>query len=415
MLLVAGMVLVGFNLRPLVTSLGPELSDVRDALGLSGAAEGLLTTLPVLCFAAFGALTPLAARRLGPHRLMAATMAVLAAGLALRAATDSGAVFLAASALGLAAAAAGNVLLPAIVKRDFPDRIGPMTAVYVGALSVGTTLGSAITVPLSGGDWRQGLGMWAIVAAVAALPWLALLGEDRGRAGGEDEPRAFGARVLMRSSLPWAMACYFGFQALCAYVIFGWLADIYKDAGYGSSAAGLLLSAATVMTIPVSLLIPRLAARRPDQRLYVWLFVSCYAVALPGLALAPHAGAWVWAILLGLGGGAFPLSLTMMGLRTRTAEGAAALSGFAQGAGYLIGAAGPFTVGILHALTGGWNAPIAFLGVAAAIQLPVGLASARDRTLEDELPAPPQPSEAQVGGRYTAPLAVKPDGVRPRS
>jgi CP family cyanate transporter-like MFS transporter len=174
-----------------------------------------------------------------------------------------------------------------------------------------------------------------------------------------------------------------GTQSLQAYVVFGWLAKIFASAGFSSSTAGLLVSLVVAMGMPIAFFLPTLAGRTRDQRPYVVLLVGCYLVGYLGLLVAPHAGALVWALLIGIGGGAFPLALLMVGLRARTPAGTAGLSGFVQSIGYLIAAVGPLLVGVLHDATGGWLVPIVFLLVMLVPQLFGGLVAGRNRYIED--------------------------------
>ncbi|WP_283137284.1 MFS transporter [Rhizohabitans arisaemae] len=381
-LLVLGIVLAALNLRTAVTSVGPLLGDVRGTLGLSGLLTGLLTALPVICFAVFGAFTPALARRIGEHRLLLLALVTLSAGLAVRVMIDSAAFFLVASTVALAGGAVGNVLIPSLVKRHFPTRVGLMTTVYATALAVGTMIAAAATIPIeraAGGDWHLALGSWAALAAVAVIPWLALRGREPGRtaeAGGHTPISS-----LLRSRLGWAMAGYFGSQSLVAYVMFGWLAQILLDGGYTAADAGLTLAVFTGLSVPISALIPALAARLADQRVLVVVLIAFYAVGFAGLLLDPS---WIWAMFVGVGMGSFPLALTLFALRSRTASATAALSAFGQSAGYLIAGLGPLLVGVLYTATGGWTAPFALLFGAIAIQLLTGLYVGGRRYLEDE-------------------------------
>ena len=384
----AGVLLVAVNLRPAVTSVGVLLGDVQAGLRMSGTVAGVLTTLPALCFGLFSAVTPRLSRRYGAHRVLVGAMVALVAGLALRPFTGSAVPFIAASVLGLAGIAVGNVTLPVLVRAHFPHRLGLVTGLYTMLLNAGAAIASAVTVPaahLTGG-WRGGLAVWAAVAVLGLLPWLGSLRHDPTRG-----PAAAHARIRpARTRLGWAVAVFMGTQSLQAYVSFGWLARIFTDAGYSPTTAGLLLSLVIAMGIPVALLLPGLATRARDQRPFVVLLVAAYVVGYAGLLVAPHAGAIVWAVLIGVGGGAFPLALLMMGLRARTPAGTSALSGFAQGVGYLLAASGPLLVGVLHQVTGGWLVPILLLLALLVPQLLAGLAAARDRRIEDEQPAQPQ-------------------------
>jgi len=386
-LVVVGIVVLAFNLRPAAISVGPVLDELTTGLGMSPSTAGVLTTLPVLAFAGFGAMASWLARGIGLHRATLLSLLAIVAGLTLRAYTDSVPLFLVLSVVALAGMATANVLLPSLVKLHFPGRVGLLTAVYSTSLAVGLTLASVLTVPLSAqlGSWRWGLLSWALAAAVAALPWLALLRHDR-RPG--DRVRAVGLRDVARTRIGWAMAVFFGLQSLQAYSVFGWFAQVYRDAGFSAATAGLLLGVITAISIPLSFWVPSVAGRVQDQ---TWLMLGlhvCYPIGYLGLLLAPAAGAWVWAVAVGVGLSTFPLILTLIGLRARTGEGTAALSGFTQSVGYLMSAVGPLGMGVLYDVTGGWTVPVTGLLVLVVPQILVGLVVARPSYVEDFLGKP---------------------------
>ncbi|MEV0967654.1 CynX/NimT family MFS transporter [Microtetraspora glauca] len=376
-----GIVLAALNLRTAVTSVGPVLDQVSAGLGMSGVASGLLTTLPVLCFALFGAMTPALSHRVGEHRLLLTALVLLGAGLLLRSAVQSSGVFLAASVVALSGGAIGNVLIPTLIKRHFPARAGMMTTVYSTAMAVGTMLAAAATVPIqraAGGNWHVALGVWAALAAVSAIPWLALARSEPER----HRVRGTGLGELARSRLAWAIAAYFGTQSLIAYVMFGWLPQLLQDNGYTSGQAGTILAVFTGLGIPISMLVPALAARMADQRLLVIGFGAAYVIGFAGL-LTGHA-LWAWTIVVGIGMGSFPLALAMLALRARTAEATAALSAFGQSAGYLIAGAGPLAVGVLYEVSGGWTMPFVLLFAVVAAQMVAGWYAGAQRVIEDE-------------------------------
>jgi len=388
-LVLVGMLLVALNLRAAVTSLGALLDEIRTGLGLSGTMAGLVTTLPTIAFAGLGALTPALVRRWPAARVLVLAMLALATGQVLRVVTDSATVFVLTSALALAGIAIANILLPMLVKQHFPHRTGLVTGAYTMSLTIGTTVAAASAVPVAHafGSWRAGLGVWAGLAAVAVLPWvpLALRAQAARRTASPAAVAAAPTRVRpARTRLGWAMAVYFGAQSLSGYAIMGWLAQLFRDAGYAPEAAGLLLAGVTALGVPVALAMPTLAGRLPTLRPLVLSLTAFSAASYLGLAVAPHGLAPLWVLLLALGQGAFPLILTTIGLRARTADGTVALSAFAQSTGYLIAALGPLLVGILYEVTGGWTAPIGFLLAALGMQTAAGLVIARPRYIEDE-------------------------------
>ncbi|MER5307824.1 MFS transporter [Streptomyces sp. NPDC002773] len=418
-LVTVGLVLAALNLRPAITSLGALLEEVSEGLHMSGSVAGVLTSVPPLCFAVFGITAPRLARRFGPVAVVCAGMAAIFTGLVLRPFAGGTAGFLAASALALMGIAVSNVLMPVIVKRYFPDRVGSMTGLYSMALALGTSVAAAATVPMTealGGDWRIGLGVWAGVAALAVLPWIPLLRDraDSGRTGertattaSENTPTAKATQRakaaaspakatpaspteaaapprVTRSRTAWALGCFFGLQATGAYITMGWMPQIFRDAGVPASTAGVLLAVTMVMGVPLAFVIPRLATRMRNQGPIVVALGLCGLGGYTGLLLAPAAGAWAWALLLGVSNCAFPLALTMIGMRTRTGAGVVRLSAFAQSVGYLISIPGPLLVGVLYQHSGGWGLPIALMAGLMVPQMIVGTLAGRDRTVEDE-------------------------------
>ncbi|MFG2663154.1 CynX/NimT family MFS transporter [Streptomyces sp. NPDC048387] len=387
--LVAGIVLAALNLRPAITSLGALFEEAREGLHMSGTVAGLITSVPALCFAVFGVTAPRLSRRFGPAAVVCAGMAAVAAGLLIRPFAHSAAAFLAASALSLAGIALTNVLLPVIVKRWFPDRVGTMTGLYSMALAAGTSLAAATTVPLTsalGGDWRTGLLVWAALAVVAVLPWLpvAAAGRREKAAAPVTAVREDAGPSVMRSRTAWALACYFGLQATGAYVTMGWLPQIFRDAGVSASTAGVLLAVTMVMGVPLAFVIPGLAGRMRHQGPIAAALGVFGLAGYLGLYLAPAAGAWTWALLLGVSNCAFPLVITMIGLRAKSPAGVVKLSAFAQSTGYLISIPGPLVIGTLYQHSGGWDLPLALMAGLLVPQVVLGVLAGRDRTIEDE-------------------------------
>ncbi len=387
-LVLVGLLILAFNLRPTAVAVGPLLTTITDAIQMSPAEAGILTTLPVISFAAFGALSPAVAARVGPHRTIVVALVLVVLGQAARAVTDSVPLFLLASTFALAGMAAANVLLPSFVRLHFPDRIGFVTASYSVLMGVGITSASVLTLPAADffGSWRWGLGLWAVTGVLALLPWLRLgrhdTAADKAAVGSQTRIRL---TEVARTRLGWVMALFFGIQSMHAYCIFGWLATIYQAAGYSQAAAGVYLGITTGVGIPLSFLAPAYAARRARPYGLMVVIVACCAAGYLGLLLAPGQVPWLWAALLALGMTCFPVILALIGLRARTSEGTAALSGFTQGLGYLLASPGPFLVGFLQEVTGSWVAPQIFLVVMTVPLLVMALLACRPRFIEDEL------------------------------
>ncbi|MEZ0064747.1 CP family cyanate transporter-like MFS transporter [Streptacidiphilus sp. MAP12-20] len=386
-LLALALAVAAFNLRPAVAALGPQLEQVRQTLHMNAGVAGLLTALPSLCFALVGFAAPGLARRLGPAITVCLGMAAITLGIAARSFAPNSAVFLLLSALALAGIAVSNVLMPVLVKRYFPDRIGPITGLYSMSLALGTSVAAAVAVPLTaalGGGWRVGLGVWALAGALALALWIFQAATQRRE--GAAAPAAGGTRIrITRSRTAWLLGVFFGLQATAAYATLGWLPQIFQDAGISAARSGVLLAVTMAVGAPLAFVIPSLAARLPHQGPVAAVLASCGLAAYAGLAFAPAAAPWVWALLLGVANCSFPLVLTMIGLRTRTSEGVAKLSAFVQGLGYLISVPGPVLIGVLYQREHGWYGPLALLAGLMSIQLVIGLRAGRPRQIEDEM------------------------------
>jgi CP family cyanate transporter-like MFS transporter len=375
---VVAVLLTAFNLRLAVTSVGPVLDEIRGALGMSDTVAGLLTSVPVLCFAVFGLAAPRLAHRVGAARVILAGLALLTAGLIIRPYAPDTVLFLLFSVVALAGIAVVNVLLPVIVKEQFPDRVGAMTGFYSVALNAGASIAAAATVPLSNafGGWRLGLAGWAVISLIALPTWFPLL---RGRS--EEvrlEAPAPDVRIG-RSPVAWALAVFFGLQATGAYVIIGWLPQMFRDAGISAEEAGLLFGVASVLAVPMSFLLSAITGRMHSQSGLAAALAVAGIAGWAGMWWSPTAAPWLWAVLLGTSNAAFPLVLTMIALRGRTPAVVVKLSAFAQGVGYLIAIPGPILIGFLHDHSGGWRVPLTLSIALLVPQLLAGLAAGRNR------------------------------------
>ncbi|MDO5737099.1 MAG: MFS transporter [Propionibacteriaceae bacterium] len=388
-LMLVAILVLAFNLRPVATSVGPVLKQITADFGMSGATAGLLTSMPALCFAAFGALAPTLASRIGPHRTIGIALVALVVGQAGRAWVPSTWAFLLLSILALAGMALSNVLLPSLVRLHFPDRIGLATSLYSLSLTLGVTTASAATYPLAValGGWRGAFTAGTAIALAALLCWLPMLRYAKATPALTHERSHHSVAAVARTRMGWTMAVMFGIQSSQAYTIFGWLPTIYIDAGLSEVSAGLMLGIATGAGIVPSFFTPIYASRKAEP-VGLFLIIMVFLVAgYVGLLLAPTTLPWLWAIFLAFGTASFPLILALLGLRSRSASGTAALSGFVQSVGYLIAATGPFIVGVLYQHTHGWNWSIGFQLMLVIPMTFVGIRCCRTWYIEDQLDA----------------------------
>lgn len=377
--LALAIVLAAANLRPAVSSLGPVLVDVRADLGLSGTAAAVLTALPVLCFGVGALVAPRLARRVGSETTLAAVLALIAVGTLLRPVAGAAGLF-AGTVLAGAAIAVANVLIPALVKREFPSQTGLLMGLYVSVTMGGAAVAAAVTVPLAealGGGWRLGLGVWTLPAAAALLLWLAVIASRRRRGLPDDRTDQVPASLL-GDPVAWQVTAFMGLQSLVFYALLSWLPSVVRSAGMDPVSAGRLTSLLVLVGVPTALLFPSLVTRTARQRGWTLLTTGVMAAGLAGLLLAPQTPA-PWAVLVGVGlGGAFPLALTLVVLRTATPLQAAQLSAMSQGVGYVLAAAGPFLFGVLHDLSGAWTWPLALLLALMVPQALTGWRAGRD-------------------------------------
>jgi len=378
---------LALNLRPPALAIAPVLPEIRADLGFGGLLAGVLTTLPPLCFAVIGVLAPAIVARLGLHRAALVSLLAIAIGQAVRVLVPLPVVFFVATVVALMGMATGNVLLPSLVRRHFPDRIGRVTGIYSLALGTGVALSSLIAVPLAilTGSWRWSLGIWIITALIAAVPWVRLATQPR-PTGSSTKPVIRISHVA-RTRVGWIIALFFGIQSIQAYAIFGWLPTIYIDAGLAPARAGLMLTITTGLGLPLAFWVPHHIATTQRPQWLIALIPSCGLMGYLGLIITPTTLAGLWAILLAVSLSAFPAFLALTGMRGQTPAGTAALAGFSQSVGYLLAAIGPFAMGVLSEVTGGWTVPLIFL-LALCVPLEIfGQLAVQPNSLESELHA----------------------------
>jgi CP family cyanate transporter-like MFS transporter len=433
-LLTAGLVCIALNLRIGVASVGPVLTSIRDSLGLSAAAASLLTTIPVVAFGAFAFLAPWLTKRLGMHQLLGLAMATLAVGIALRRQPSLFTLFAGTVIVG-ASIALANVVMPGVIKHDFPHRVGPLMGLYSTSLFLSAAVADGLTVPLLplvGGQWRPALALWAFPAVIACLIWIAQLFRTPVRAG---QTPAAGSpavaaepsfRALLADPVAIAVTAYMGVQCTGYYVTLTWLPTLLQDQGMNSHRAGWMLSYSACPGIAAALVSPALARRiRPAWR-PIAVSVLLYGTAYAGLAVAPLHATYLWMTLLGLGQGAsISLALSYIAWRSPDARHTAHLSTMAQGFGYSLASLGPIGIGALHAVSGSWTVPLAVLAALLVAQLITGALASRERQVltariasgpvsaEPAMTKPMTVNPATIGMRTVLPAPVYPAATEP--
>ncbi|MBX4896141.1 CynX/NimT family MFS transporter [Rhizobium bangladeshense] len=369
LLLGASLVLIAFNLRPVFSSASALLPEIRSELGLSALGASLLTMLPVVCLGVFSPLAPRLAQRIGTERTLLGVLLLLALGTALRGLSSVPLLFMG-TALAGACIAIGNVLLPGLVKRDFPKRAALMTGFYTMALCAGAASAAGLTLPIEhalGGSLDGALAAWALPALAVGLIWLPQVL----RSGAGARRNGFRVEGLWRDRLAWQVTLFMGLQSALAYCVFGWLVPILRERGLDGVTAGVIVSLSVMVQATSCLVVPHITVRGRDQRLINAGLCGVAVTALLGLLFAPLSSVWLWAVLQGIGqGGLIAAAMTTIVLRSRDPDVAAHLSGMAQCIGYLLAAIGPLIVGLIRGWTGSfsWCAVLFIaLGLGAAI------------------------------------------------
>lgn len=375
--LLTGILIIAINLRSALGTVGPLTSDIRAATGLSNSLIGLLTTLPMLAFAAVSLWASLITRKLGAGLTLAISLLLLSVGIAMRAIDSTFLLYAGTAILGISIAF-GNVLLPTLTKEYFPRRSDMVTGLYTAVMAIGTSLAAGASVPLSRAlGWRGTLGIWAIPAFIALLVWLPQIRRIKKAAPQGSFLRSM--HRLAQKPLAWKIAFFMGLQSYTAYIVLAWLPDIFQSAGYDANFSGWMLSLGQAAGIFGSLIVPLLTAGSLNQHRIVLLFCGIETIGVLGLLFLPATLPWLWVFAIGFPLGAyFTLALLFFVVRSRDTLSTTELSGMAQSFGYLIAAPGPIIFGAIFDLTGSWTWPLISLLLIIAAKLYTGWGAGRD-------------------------------------
>lgn len=390
--LLVAIVLVGLNLRGPIVAVSPVLDDIRHDLAISSTSAGLLTTVPVLCFAAVSPVVVLLARRIGANGAVALSLAVLAVAVAVRPWSGFGLMIVGTVFLG-AAIAVGNVLLPVIVRRDFPRRPGPALSASTTSLIVSAAITALLTAPIASWlDWRAALAMWAGLVAIALHFWWLthMSSRDPGSVSvtstpGEQSEHVPAApasnRAVWRTPSAWELGLYFGLQSLLFYATTAWLPTVLRDNGLDPTAAGSALSLVQLLGIAGAVAVPMIIQRQDVRYATAAALAALWVVLITGLVLAPEL--WmVWCVLGGVGqGGSLALGLSLIALRSSSSDAARHVSAMVQTVGYALGATGPVLIGAIHAASDGWSFPLYTLLALAVACGVMGVRAASSRSI----------------------------------
>ncbi|MBM7571161.1 CynX/NimT family MFS transporter [Aquibacillus albus] len=380
-ILIVSIILVAFNLRPAITSVGPLIGIIKDDLHLANWNAGLITSLPLLAFATMSPIAPKIANRFGNERTLLLGLMILFLGIVTRSIALTITLYIGTTLVGLGIAIC-NVLLPGLIKGKYPEKIGLMTSVYTTSMSILAAAGSGLSVPLAKGldlGWQKSLLSWALLTGISIIVWIILIKIQTN----EETKRIYepSATKLLSSMVAWQVTLFMGLQSFLFYVTIAWLPEILHHSGFSIVTGGWLLSYMQFISLPATFLTPILAGRVKNQQGIVIgigvLAITGYSGLLIGGTLSIM---FLWITLIGCAlGSSISLSLVLLGLRSTNSRQAAELSGMAQSFGYLLASIGPISIGFIYDVTSNWSIPLITIIILAVCLIIFGLGAGRNK------------------------------------
>lgn len=388
----SGIIIFALGLRTGVAALAPLADRIDVGVPLTGIPLGALGAIPPIAYALAASVSPWLARRIGVEWTVLSMALVGALAHVWRGLSPDYLSLFGSTVVVMLAAGVGNVILPSLVKLYAPRAIGLLTALYATAMALSSATPTVVGLWMAEDfGWRVSLGAWALVSFIGAIPWLFVIpyAMQRSQAEAEaalpPEPSTSTGR-LWRSPTAVSIMVIFSSSAATAYTWFALLPAILVElAGVSIAEAAVALGVFAALGMPLSLIVPPLAATRGFAPGLVSVSIVMGLVGIAGLILAPATATMMWVVLIGLAPLAFHLSLALIGNRTKDHGGALRVSGFVNTLGYTFGAAVPLIVGVLHEVSGSWTSGLVFLGVVIAAQAPSIWVLSRNSLIEDEL------------------------------
>lgn len=376
-ILLVTIIIISCTLRAPITGVGSLVSTIRETLGLSSSSAGMLTTIPLIAFGLVSVLVGKLSDRLGAGRMMLLGLLFLTTGIIVRSYAGIVGLFVGTAVIGIGLAVA-NVLVPAIIKANYPEKVGMMTSVYTTAMSIFAGLSGGISVPLANAfGWENALFIWITLAVPAFILWIPNgKGELTAKGSGKGSP-------ITKDSMTWWISLYMGVQSLLFYCFVAWFATIVQSYGFDKVTAGYYNSAYLLLGIPGSMLVPALAGRKKHQSGMGIALGVIYIVGLLAMLFAGnHVALLIAVICCGICSGVcIAFSMALFGLHTKNAADTSALSGLAQSVGYLLASVGPMLMGKIFDISGSWTVPMVLLIILAVILTGLGYMAGRERII----------------------------------
>lgn len=375
-LLAALVFLVTLNLRPAITTVGPVLSDIGETYQMGEGLLGLLGSLPLFMFAAVSIVSSSLAGKVGLERALWFALIAIATGIIIRSLLGLPGLWVG-TALATASIAVGNVLVPVVVRNDYPNHMALATGIY--SATMGFAAGSASALSAPGAErfgWQTSLLLWSIPAVVVAILWLPRVLHSTAAAVPE---RGSAGPSVWSSASAWWLTIYMGVQSAAFYFMITWLPTYLVAEGTTSEEAGMTLFWYQIAGITAGVFTPLLFRGRQTQTLATVVATLPIIVGMLGLIVDPQRHV-LWSVVLGVGSGlSLVVSLSLISLRGTGAQHTARLSGMVQSAGYLIAALAPLIAGTIAQVTGSLRTAFMMMVGVALVQLTVAVFAGRSR------------------------------------
>lgn len=368
-LLIATVALVGLNLRPFMTSIGPVTNSIRTGTGLNLQGIALLTLVPMLLMGIIAFVGPAIQSALGERKAILTALAVICIGCALRFISPNGGFLILTAAIIGFGVAIVQASFPSMIKREFADHLGPMMGLYSAMLMGGGAVGALIAPLITGmtGNWKIGLSVFSVPAMAAFVLANCFLARPA-----KSQYKLPPVGVFMKQPRTWLLIFCFGLINGGYSSIVAWLAPAYQELGWSATASGNLMALLTLSQAAAALLLPYLSRSNQDRRLWIALTLIMQLLGFAGLAFIPESLPYFWVVSLGAGlGGCFALLMIVVLDHLADPAHAGQLSALMQGGGFLLAALAPWLLAVFHGITGhytlGWIWHFAMVVVVAIL------------------------------------------------
>lgn len=382
LLMALGIIFIATNLRAPITSVGPVINEITDYFNLSNIQAGLITTIPLMSFALLSGFAPGISNKIGMEKLLLFSLVLLTSGLLIRITGQVYFLFIGAAMVG-AAITVGNVIMPAVIKKEFPDHTGIMTGIYAVSMNLTSAMAAGFSIAIgtaTGWGWKGSIGVWAIVAILSLLVWIPQVLKRKKQV---EAPVKASFKSMFKSRLAWNVTLFMGLQSLLFYCIAAWLPAVLQDWGMSKEDAGWVLSYVQLAQLPITFVGPVIVSRMKNQGILVWITGLLMLAGILLIIIFKSQFIILATILIGVAGGlAFGLAMMFFVLRTKNPAMAASLSGMAQSFGYLIAAAGPPVFGLIYDFTGNWTYSFYLLIIGVAALIYSGVNASKNKFVE---------------------------------